>query len=253
MYSEFKDKVVLVTGGSTGIGKSTAFAFAKYGAEVVICSRREELGKIAIQEAAEQNLNIDFLKCDVAVHEEVEVLIQHIIKRYGQLDIAFNNAGIDGNRAITHEADISLWKNMININLNGVFYCMKYELSEMVRRNSGCIVNNASVSGHRGYPGLPSYIASKHGVIGLTKASAMEYASKGIRINSISAGIIETPMIPKEKLNDPEFQKWVKTIEPMQRTASPKEVANAVLWLCSTQASYTTGHDLAVDGGILAK
>jgi len=252
MYTEFKDKTVLITGGTTGIGKATALAFASFGANVVICGRNGSKAETILTEAATNNLKVEFKQCDVSRAEEVRDLINYIVSSYGKLDIAFNNAGIDGNKGFTHECDIQNWRDIIDINLSGVFYCLKYEINAMLEAGGGRIVNNASVSGHRGYKGNPGYISSKHGLIGLTKASAMENADKNIRINSISPGVIVTPMIPEDKLDDPKFKEWVKKVEPMQRTASAKEVANSVLWLCSSQSSYTTGHDLAVDGGILA-
>lgn len=252
MYEELKTKIVLVTGGTTGIGKAAALAFAREGARVIICGRNENRSKDILATAAKESLHILFKKADVSSSTEVEDLINFISDKYGRLDIAFNNAGIDGKKSVTHEADIPTWNKVIDINLSGVFYCLKYEIKVMLKNGGGAIVNNASVSGHRGYRGNPAYIASKHGVIGLTKAAAMEYADQNIRINSVSPGIIITPMFPPEQRDDPKFQEWVKRVEPMKRVASAEEVASSVLWLCSTQASFTTGHDLAVDGGILA-
>lgn len=254
MYKqEFSDKVVLITGGATGIGNATARAFARNSARVIICGRRQDVGQKAVVDAANDGLTLDFRQCDVADHTQVQALIDGIEADYGRLDVAFNNAGVDGKLGILHEADIDDWKRMIDINLSGVFYCLKYQIALMLKNGGGAIINNASVSGHRGYPTLPGYIASKHGLIGLTKSAAMGYAAKGIRINSISPGLIITPMVPEERLNDEKYRAWVKQVEPMQRMASADEVANAVLWLASSQASYTTGHDLAVDGGILAR
>jgi NAD(P)-dependent dehydrogenase (short-subunit alcohol dehydrogenase family) len=252
MYEEFNTKIVLVTGGTTGIGKAAALAFAREGARVIICGRNENKSKDILITAESEALDIFFKKTDVSSSREIEDLIKFILAKYGKLDIAFNNAGIDGKNSVTHEADIPTWDEVIDINLNGVFYCLKYELRAMLKNGGGVIVNNASVSGHRGYRGNPAYIASKHGVIGLTKAAAMEYADQNIRINSVSPGIIITPMFPPEQRDDPKFQEWVKRVEPMKRVASAEEVASSVLWLCSDHSSFTTGHDLAVDGGILA-
>jgi len=253
MYSEFNKKVVLVTGGTSGIGKATAVSFGKAGATVVICGRRESFGKEVEKELRLQDLNIYFRTCDVAQHDEVKGLIDGIIEDFGCLDIAFNNAGVDGKSNLLHEADIDDWHNMINVNLNGVFYCLKYEIAAMLKNGGGAIVNNASVSAHRGYAALPGYIASKHGLLGLTKSAASGYADKNIRINSISPGLIETPIFNDDTLKSAKFQNWVKQVVPMKHMASPDEVANSVLWLSSSYASHVTGTDLAVDGGILAK
>jgi NAD(P)-dependent dehydrogenase (short-subunit alcohol dehydrogenase family) len=252
VYQEFNNKVVLITGGTTGIGEATALAFANYGANVMICGRSENKAEPILSTAQKNNLNIVYKQTDVSDSTQVENLISDLVSEYGRIDIAFNNAGIDGKNDVTHNTDVDIWDKTIAINLSGVFYCLKYEIEAMLQSDGGRIVNNASVSGHRGYRGNPSYIASKHGLIGLTKAAAMEYADKNIRINSISPGIIVTPMFPAEKLDDPKICDWVERIEPMKRAASAEEVANSVLWLCSDQSSYTTGHDLAVDGGILA-
>jgi len=253
MYSEFEKKVVLITGGTSGIGKAAAIAFGQAGATVVICGRRENLGKEVEKELRQQDLNIYFRACDVASHEEVKTLIDGIMEDFGSLDIAFNNAGVDGKSNLLHEADIDDWHKMIDVNLNGVFYCLKYEITAMLKNGGGAIVNNASVSGHRGYAALPGYIASKHGLLGLTKSAASGYADKNIRINSISPGLIETPIFDEDTLKSAKFQNWVKQVVPMKHMATSEEVANSVLWLSSTYASHITGTDLAVDGGILAK
>jgi len=253
MYKEFKDKVVLITGGSSGIGKATAFAFAQNKANVIICGRREKIGKQVETEARTKGLSIEFYKCNVADHIQVSKMIEYISTKYKALHYAFNNAGIDGERGTITETTLENWQQTIDINLNGIFYCLKYEIPEMIKAGLGCIVNNASVSGHRGYPGLPAYITSKHGVRGLTKAAATEYAALNIRVNSISPGLIITPMFPEEKRKDEKFKQWVDAIVPMKRMAKAEEVANCVLWLCSEQSSYVTGDDMVIDGGLIAR
>jgi NAD(P)-dependent dehydrogenase (short-subunit alcohol dehydrogenase family) len=253
MYKEFKNKIVLVTGGTTGIGKAAAFAFARNEAKVIICGRRIDEGKQTEIEARKENLNVEFYQCDVSAPKQVEKMIGHIVEKFGFLNIAFNNAGIDGERGPITECTLGNWQKTIDINLNGVFYCLKYEIPEMIKTGGGCIVNNASVSGHRGYPGLPAYIASKHGVMGLSKAAATENAAMNIRVNSISPGLIITPMFPEERRKEEDFQKWVSTVVPIKRMAEADEVAKCVLWLCSEQSSYVTGDDMVIDGGLIAK
>ncbi|MCF7793785.1 MAG: SDR family oxidoreductase [Candidatus Cloacimonetes bacterium] len=253
MYKEFKDKVALITGGTTGIGKSTAFAFAENGAKVIICGRRNDVGKKTENEAEKRGYTLEFVPCDVSDPKSVKSLIDQIIQKHGKLDFAFNNAGIDGEMGKILDCSLENWQKTIDINLNGVFYCLKYELEAMLKKGGGRIVNNASVSGHRGYPGAPAYIASKHAVRGLSKAAATEYAAENIRVNSISPGLIITPMFPEEQRKDEKFQKWVETIVPMKRMAKADEVAKCVLWLCSDQSSYVTGEDLVIDGGVIAK
>jgi len=252
-YSEFKNKVVMITGGTTGIGKETAFGFAKNGAEVIICGRRKEKGQDTEKEARGQGSSITFYACDVSKPAEVKAMIEFITDKFGVLHYAFNNAGIDSDRGKITECSLDNWQKTIDINLNGIFYCLKYEIPEIIKAGGGCIVNNASVSGHRGYPGAPAYIASKHAVRGLSKAAATEYAAENIRVNSISPGLIITPMFPEEKRQEDKFRDWVHKIVPMQRMAKAEEVANCVLWLCSNQSSYVTGEDLVIDGGVIAK
>ncbi|WP_017413358.1 SDR family oxidoreductase [Clostridium tunisiense] len=253
MYNEFKDKVVLVTGGNSGIGKATAFAFAKEGAKVIICGRDSEKGKSVVDESKKNGWDIDFIPTDVSIAEEVKNMIEQIIKKYGRMDIAFNNAGVDGDVARTAECSIENWNNVMSVNTNGTFYCMKYEIIEMLKTGGGSIVNNISLSGHRGYPGCIAYVTSKHSLVGLTQGAAMEYAGKQIRINGISPGLIKTPMTDKDASMRENYTEWVNNLEPLGRIGQPEEVSEAVLWLCSSKASFVTGHIMAVDGGILAR
>jgi NAD(P)-dependent dehydrogenase (short-subunit alcohol dehydrogenase family) len=253
VYSEFKNKVVLITGGSTGIGKATAFGFARHGAKVIICGRRNDVGMLTVEEAKKLGYDLKYILCDVSDSNSVKELISQILTKHGKLNYAFNNAGIDGEMGKILDCSLENWQKTIDINLNGVFYCLKYEIAAMLKNGGGRIVNNASVSGHRGYPGAPAYIASKHAVIGLSKAAATEYAAENIRVNSISPGLIITPMFPEKKRQDKGFKKWVENIVPMKRMAKAEEVANCVLWLCSEQSSYVNGEDLVIDGGVIAK
>lgn len=252
MYSEFKDKIVLITGGTTGIGKSTALAFASWGARVTVSGRNEEKGAALLAEASEKSYTIDFIRADISLPEEAEALVRQVVEKHGRLDIAFNNAGISGANGKVADCPIENFQQIINVNLNGVFYCMKYEIAEMLKNGGGAIVNNASVSGHKGYPGNPGYIASKHAVVGITKSAAMEYAANQIRVNAISPGLIRTPLTDQARQRKANYDEWVVSVEPLKRIGEPEEVAESVLWLCSSRASFVTGHILAVDGGILA-
>lgn len=252
VYNEFKDKIVLVTGGNSGIGKSTAFAFARYGANVIIAGRDSKKGLEVVSEAESNKWKMEFISVDISNPEDVRGMIDKIIKKYGRIDIAFNNAGIGSVVAKVADLDIEKWQNIINTNLNGTFYCMKYELIEMLKTGCGTIVNNVSVSGHKGYPGAQGYVSSKHAIVGLTKGAAMEYAGKNIRINGISPGMIRTPLTEKPDNEKEEYENRVNKLEPIGRFGEPEETAEAVLWLCSSKASFVTGHILAVDGGILA-
>lgn len=252
MYKEFNDKIVLVTGGNSGIGKAVAFAFAKAGAKVIISGRDSIKGTSAVAEGAQKGLSIDFICNDISAPEEVKNMIDKIIGKYGRIDIAFNNAGVDGDAARTADCTIENWDNVMEVNINGTFYCMKYEIDEMLKTGGGAIVNNISVSGHRGFPGNIAYVTSKHALVGLTQGAAMEYASNQIRINGISPGLIKTPMTDRDAAKSENYTEWVNTIEPLGRIGQPEEIADAVLWLCSSKSSFVTGHIMAVDGGILA-
>lgn len=252
MYKDFNDKIVLVTGGNSGIGKAVAFAFAEAGAKVIISGRDSIKGTSVAAEGSEKGWYIDFICTDISVPEEVKNMIDKIVGKYGRIDIAFNNAGVDGDVAKTADCTIENWDNVMQVNINGTFYCMKYEIIEMLKTGGGAIVNNISVSGHRGFPGCIAYVTSKHGLVGLTQGAAMEYASNQIRINGISPGLIKTPMTDRDAAKSENYTKWVNTIEPIGRIGQPEEIAEGVLWLCSSKASFVTGHIMAVDGGILA-
>ena len=255
MYKEFNNKVVLVTGGNSGMGKITAQKFAENGAKVIITGRDEEKGMKALDELKEINSKCSFFKVDVSKAKEVKELISNIVNKYNRLDIAFNNAGIDSNeRGKTADCSIENWENTININLNGIFYSMKYEIEQMLKQGEPCyIVNNSSVSGLRGYPTDPAYIASKHGVIGLTKASAIEYAGEKIKINAICPGFIHTPMLAEDYDNDQKYKDWVHRLTPVKRIGTSEEIAETVMWLCSEKSSFIVGQSIAVDGGLLIR
>jgi NAD(P)-dependent dehydrogenase (short-subunit alcohol dehydrogenase family) len=250
MEKIFKDKVALITGGSFGIGKATALAFAQKGANVVVADWVEDNNVISLlNKEGGKNL---FIKCDVSKSSEVKALVDRIIAEYGRLDYAFNNAGVEGQQAQAHEYPEAEWARTIDVNLKGVFLCMKYQIPHMLNRK-GVIINCASIAGLIGFPGLSAYVASKHAVIGLTKTTALEYAKQGIRVNAICPGVIRTAMIDRVTGKDKAVEKIYEDMEPIGRMGSPDEVAAAVVWLCSDAASFITGVSLPVDGGWIAK
>jgi NAD(P)-dependent dehydrogenase (short-subunit alcohol dehydrogenase family) len=251
MENTFKDKVALVTGGSSGIGRATALAFARKGAKVVIADWIENEETIDIIE----NLGCDaiFVKCDVSKSAAVKSLIEKTFATFGQLDFAFNNAGIEGISAPTQDCSEENWDKTIAVNLKGIWLCMKYEIPEMLKKGKGVIVNCSSVAGLVGFQGLPAYVASKHGIIGLTKTAALENAKRGIRVNAVCPGVIQTPMINRITGNKKEAEEQFASMEPIGRFGEPEEIANAVLWLCSEEASFSTGIAMPVDGGFVAQ
>lgn len=251
MENQFKGKVAIVTGGSFGIGKATALSFAKKGAKVAIVDWVEDSETINAIKAI--GGEVIFIKCDVSKREAVRAMVEKTISTFGRLDYAFNNAGIEGENGKTQECTEENWDKTIAVNLKGIWLCMKYEIPEMLRQGKGVIINCASIAGLVGFAGLPAYVASKHGVLGLTKTSALEYAKLGIRVNAVCPGAIKTAMIDRITGNKKEAEEQFAEMEPIGRLGQPEEVANAVLWLCSDEASFVTGHPMAVDGGWIAQ
>jgi NAD(P)-dependent dehydrogenase (short-subunit alcohol dehydrogenase family) len=251
MENQFKGKVALVTGGSFGIGRATAIAFAKKGAKIVIVDWVENNETLHVIKAA--GGEAIFVKCDVSKSDEVKGMIEKTIATFGRLDYAFNNAGTEGVMASTHECTEENFDKTINVNLKGVWLCMKYEIPEILKQGKGVIVNCSSIAGLVGSPGLPAYVATKHGVIGLTKTAALEYAKTGIRVNAVCPGAIKTAMIDRITGKNKEVEDQFEAMEPIGRMGEPDEVAKAVIWLCSDDASFVTGHALAVDGGWVAQ
>ncbi len=251
---EFKDKIVLVTGAGSGIGRVTAHAFAKEGGTVVVSDINEKGGLETVEQIAALGGKSIFIKTNVADAASVEQLHNQIVDKFGQLDVAINNAGIGGIPARTHESSLENWDKVMAVNATGVFYCMKYQIQQMLTQGGGAIVNTASIAGLRGLPNNLAYVASKHAVVGMTKTAAMEYARNKIRINAICPVFTVTPLFDPavmEKISAG-LSKKLKSGIPMKRFADPIEMANTILWLCSDKASFVTGHAMPVDGGLTA-
>lgn len=247
---DLSNKVAIVTGGGSGMGRATAIAFANAGASVVIANRNVERGEEVAQLIRSAGGNAVFQKTNVVRASDVEALVNRTVSEFGRLDIAFNNAGIDGSHLPLAEQSETDVTNLLDVNVKGVWLCLKYEIGQMLQNGGGAIVNNSSIFGLNGYPTWSVYTATKHAVTGMTKAAALEYARQGIRINAVGPGPIETPLLEVGTGGDPHsYSGFV----PMGRIGQPEEVANAVVWLCSNAASFVTGHTLPVDGGVCAQ
>lgn len=248
-----ENNVALVTGAAMGIGEATALAFAKEGAKVVV-SDTSPKGEELVARIRKEGGDARFIAADVSKPSEVKALIEGAVKAFGRLDIAFNNAGIGGEQAPTADMTEGGWEKTLSVNLSGVFYCMKYELAQMLQQGGGAIVNNASILGTVGFAGAAAYVAAKHGVLGLTKTAALEYATKGIRVNAVCPGFIETPMLSAAGLlQNKDARAMLEGLHALNRLGQPDEVAQAVVFLASERASFITGHPLLVDGGYVAR
>ena len=245
-----ENKVALVTGGTSGIGRATAIALAAAGAKVVFSGRRKEEGEKTAALIRDAGAECLFVRSDVSNESDVKALVQKTIEAYGQLDCAFNNAGIDPPSKSLHEQSIEDFDKLMSINVRGLFLSMKYELQQMVSQGSGVIVNNSSIGGLIGFPGLSPYIASKHAVMGLTRSASLDYAKQGIRINAVNPGIIATDMIDRLVDETGDTSDDLISSIPMGRMGQAKEIAQAVVFLCSDAASYITGQPLVIDGGL---
>ena len=251
MTSEMKDKVVIITGGSSGIGLATALAFAEEEAKIAIASRNEEAGIVALESIKANGNEAIWIRVDVSQETQVELLVKKVIETYGRLDFAFNNGGSGGKGDWVTDLDEEDWNKTMDGFLKSVWLCMKYEIPEILKAGGGAIVNNSSVDGKRAYPGDPFYSAAKHGVLGLTKSVAMQYANKGIRINAICPAWIKTPPVEEMFAQNPNTEKQALLHQPIGRLGRPEEVAQAVVWLCSQKSSFLIGSEMAVDGGYL--
>ena len=246
-------KVALITGAGSGIGRASALAFAREGAKVAVADIVVEGGEETVRMVKEAGGEAFFIKVDVSNAADVEAMVNAVVDTYGRIDCAYNNAGIEGRLASTDEYPEDMFDKVIDINLTGVWLCMKYELPQMLKQGSGAIVNTASGAGLIGVAGMSAYVASKHGVVGLTKTAALEYAKSGIRVNAVCPGLIQTPMVERITAEQPQLGEALVAAEPVGRTGKPEEIAESVVWLSSDAASFVTGHAMSVDGGYVAQ
>ncbi|MEY3321562.1 MAG: hypothetical protein RLZZ417_1145 [Bacteroidota bacterium] len=251
MEKIFKGKVALVTGGSYGIGRATALAFSNQGATVIVADWED--GSETMELIKKNGGSGIFIKGDISKPGDVNILMDTILNNYGRLDFAVNNAGIEGVSSPIDSCTLENWNHVLNVNLTGTFLCMKGETQIMLKQGEGVIINIASVAGLVGFEGIPAYVASKHALVGLTKNAALDYATKGIRVNAICPGVIRTPMIDRFTGKDKNIEAQFAKTQPIGRLGEPEEIADAVLWLCSKGGSFITGAAIPVDGGWVAK
>ena len=247
-----KGKVVLVTGATAGIGQATAIAFADQGAKVVVAGRRQPEGEETVAQIEQAGGQAIFVATDVSDEAAVSHLVQTTVETFGHLDYAINNAGYNGTRTSLVETPRAEWDKVISTNLTGTWLCMKYELKQMMTQGSGAIVNMSSILGLWGSPNGNAYIATKHAILGLTKTAALEYAHANIRVNALAPGGVRTAMLERSFGNDEEAMTAFGQIHPLGRLGTSEEMAQAIIWLCSDEAAFITGHTLVVDGGFLA-
>lgn len=253
MAGQFNGKVALVTGGGSGIGRATSLLFAREGANVVVAEIATETGQETVAMIKATGGEATFVKADVSKAADVEAMVNKTVETYGRLDYAHNNAGIDGEFVTIVNCSEENWDHVMGVNLKSVWLGMKYEIPQMRKHGGGAIVNSASVASLVAFRTMGAYVASKHGVLGLTKTAALECSRLGIRVNAICPGAIRTPMIDAFIAGDPDREFHMNDLQPVGRMGTPEEVANAVIWLCSDAASFVTGVALVIDGGIVAQ
>jgi NAD(P)-dependent dehydrogenase (short-subunit alcohol dehydrogenase family) len=251
--SELAGKVAIVTGASAGIGRATAVSLAAEGARVVVADVDVARGEQVVADINDKGGTALFIRCDVTDDESVGALVTKTVERFGGLDVAFNNAGIEGAPAPTAECTPENWHRTLAVNLTGIWSCMRHEIPVMLARGGGSIVNMSSVAGLVGFATIPAYTASKHGVVGLTKTAALEYAEHGIRVNAVCPGVIDTEMVERFTGGQSEAEAAMIATEPVGRMGHPEEIADAVVWLCSDHSSFVTGQAIAVDGGFTTR
>jgi NAD(P)-dependent dehydrogenase (short-subunit alcohol dehydrogenase family) len=253
IMNEFQGKVAIVTGGTSGIGRAAAIAYARAGAKVVVAGRRAAEGEETVRLIRAQRGEALFVPTDVAQHAQVKKLVGRTLEQFGRLDFAFNNAGIEQVPTPFLEQDEETYDRVMDINVKGVWLSMKYEIPAMLKAGGGAIVNTSSALGVIAFAGVEVYVASKHAVIGLTKSAALEYGKQGIRVNAVLPAVIETDMYERFTGEKPEMQAAMAALHPIGRIGTSEEVADAVIWLSSDKSSFVTGHSLLVDGGFTAQ
>ncbi|MGD0340289.1 MAG: SDR family oxidoreductase [Bacteroidales bacterium] len=249
-----ENKTAFITGGLSGIGKACAIAAAKEGANVAVADLKSDTSRKVMEEIKQENSKAIFIECDVSVYKQVESAIQQVIRTFSSVDIALNNAGIGGEANKVGDMSEEAWLKVINVNLNGIFNCMKHELTQMSKQKKGVIVNMSSILGKVGFANSSHYVAAKHGIIGLTQSAALEYATEGIRINVICPGFIDTPLLTNAGISEnSDLQQYIIGLHPMKRLGKSEEIADGFIFLASDDSSFMTGSALEIEGGYLSQ